>query len=197
MKKIYQQENSSALLSSFYQGTFGKKIFFAVILSLGLLQAHAQAPTTQASSIVFTPVSGTSYTVGWSNGNGASRIVVIDDAAITFSPSANTTYAPNVNYGGGTDLGSGQKCVYNSNGSSVTITGLVAGTTYFVRVFEYNGAAGAESYNTTAATGNPASRATISATEPTTESTSFVFSSVGANTITVNFTNGNGASKAA
>ena len=121
------------------------------------------APTTQASSIVFSSVGSTQMTIGWTNGNGANRAVFVKQGtgAIT-NPSDNTTYTASSDWASkGTQLGSSQYyCIYNNNSNSVTLTGLTAGTQYTVQVFEYNGSAGAEKYYTATATDNPKSQTT-------------------------------------
>ena len=51
--------------------------------------------------------------------------------------------------------------MYNSTGSSVTITNLAANTQYTVQALEYNGVAGAEVYYTATALNNPNSQSTL------------------------------------
>lgn len=120
------------------------------------------APSTQATSINFWILGPTVATLRWTNGNGSNRIVVVrQGGAVDATPSDNTTYAANTAYGSGDQVGTGNYVVYNGTGSEVSITGLSENTAYHVRVFEYNGSAGSEKYNTDAATGNPANETTI------------------------------------
>ena len=92
-------------------------------------------PTTQASSLAFSSVSYTGFTASWTNGDGNRRVVYVSDGAITdptnnsgaAALTANTTYS-----------GSGQQIVYDETGTSVSVTGLALGTTYNVKVIEYN-----------------------------------------------------------
>lgn len=76
----------------------------------------------------------------WTNGNGSNRIVVMRQSLpVSFVPTDNVTYPANTNFTLGTDLGSGQKVVYNGNtGNSVEITGLMPYTNYHFAVYEYN-----------------------------------------------------------
>jgi hypothetical protein len=60
---------------------------------------------------------------------------------------------------------SGYYCVYNGNGSNVTLSNLLPNTQYTVQVFEYNGTTGNEQYNTRTVTGNPNSFTTLNTTE--------------------------------
>jgi autotransporter-associated beta strand protein len=120
------------------------------------------APVTQATNVTFSPISNFNFGVNWTNGNGASRIVVIRLASTTAVPPVyGTTYAASTVYG--TDsTGLGNYVIYNGTGSGpITVTGLTANTAYTVEVYEYNGGTGQQAYNTTAATGNPASTSTI------------------------------------
>jgi len=75
---------------------------------------YSTAPTTQASSIIFSSVQASQMTIGWTNGNGAKRAVFVKEGtgAIT-NPSDNTTYTASTNWASkGTQLGaSGYYCV--------------------------------------------------------------------------------------
>jgi len=118
------------------------------------------APTTQATNVTFSSVQCSQMTVGWTNGNGANRIVVISPATLSSNPVSGTNYTANTTYASGTAIGNGY-VVYNGNGAtSVTVTGLTSGTTYYAQVFEYNCANW--NYFTPTATNNPLSQPTSS-----------------------------------
>ncbi len=146
------------------------------------------APTTQASAIVFSSVTSSQFTVGWTNGNGTNRIVKINTSnsftapADGTSPSASATYT------------SGEQVVYNGTGSSLTVNGLTAPNTYYVRVYEYNGSGSTTKYLTTTATNNPNSQA-VTLSAPTTQASAVVFSSVSATQFTAGWTIGNGSGR--
>ncbi|MBX2974611.1 MAG: lamin tail domain-containing protein [Ignavibacteriaceae bacterium] len=127
-------------------------------------------PTTQASIITFDPVGTSSFTIGWTNGNGSSRAVFMKQGsgAIT-NPSDGTAYTASADWNSkGTQLGSsGYYCVYNGTGSSVAVTNLLASTEYYVQVFEYNSSGVTSNYYTATATGNPNNQTTSAASEPT------------------------------
>jgi len=116
------------------------------------------APSTDAAFDSDSPqdITGISATLSWSNGGGEKRIVVMRDGSdVSFVPSDDTTYSANSSFGAGTDVsGNGEYIVYNDNGNSVSVSGLSAGHTYYVKIFEYNCDAGNEKYYTT---GSPAS----------------------------------------
>ncbi len=108
----------------------------------------AAEPTSASTAITFLNPSTTSITVGWTNGDGANHIVVMRaGSAPSANPSDGSTYTASSTFGSGTSLGSGY-VVYNSTGSSVTVTGLAANSSYYVNVYELNGSAGTENYLT-------------------------------------------------
>lgn len=110
----------------------------------------ALEPTTQASGLSFTSVGETAMTVNWTGGNGASNLVVVRaGGAVSWTPTDGVPPSGvNANYGLGTDLGSGNKLCYSGDGSSVALTGLDPETTYYVKIFEYNGADATVNYLT-------------------------------------------------
>ncbi len=127
------------------------------------------APTTQATNIVFSQVYATQMDISWTNGDGNNRVVFAKAASSgTTTPVDETTYTANASFGSGTQIGStGWYCVYNSDSSSVTVTGLSANTDYIFQVFEYNRSSGNELYLTETATDNPKVQATSNADVPT------------------------------
>ena len=120
--------------------------------------ATVSAPTTQASGITFSSVQPAQVTAAWTNGNGAGRVVVVNTVN-TFttptdgiSPTASQVYA-----------GSGEQVVFNGVGSSVTVTGLIANTQYYFRVYEYNGSSSSTKYLSSTGINNPDSQTTSQA----------------------------------
>ncbi len=101
----------------------------------------AAEPTVHAKTLLFSAVQTNQMTVSWTVGNGERRIVVV-------KPGTSTSWTPtdfvapagvDANYDSATDKGSGNKICYDGTGNSFTLTGLIAGRTYYVTVFEYNG----------------------------------------------------------
>jgi hypothetical protein len=93
-------------------------------------------------------------TVNWaiaSAGNADNVIVVMrSGSAVNADPVDGTTYNANAAFGNGTQIGTGNWVVYKGAGTSVPVTGLSAGTTYYVKVYAYAaGAGGTENYNVT------------------------------------------------
>lgn len=99
-----------------------------------LIVNSLQAPSTQASALMTTNVGSTSFTVTWTNGNGARRHVLVSTSPITAPVNATGIAA----YTAATLwANTGQQIVYDGTGTSVTVTGLTCGT-YYVKVFEYS-----------------------------------------------------------
>lgn len=140
-----------------YDGEGNDKVIYTIKNQL----AVEATPSIQATNIVFSNVTPTSFDVSFTNGNGANRIVLIKSGSeVDSNPVNNTTYTANAAFGSGSQIGTGNYVVYKGSGSSVSVTGLSLLTTYHVRVYEFNGATGAEKFFTDAATGNPASQTT-------------------------------------
>ena len=122
----------------------------------------AAAPTSNGSVGSFTDVTSSGMTMNWTSGNGERRIVVVrSGSATSWTPSDGTTYAANADYASATDQGSGNKVCYDGTGTSFALSGLSAGTTYHVTVFEYNGTTTYATYYTagTEASGSQATTA--------------------------------------
>src|SRR5436853_305840 len=63
-------------------------------------------PTVQASNVNFTSVGATSLQVNWTNGNGASRIVLAKAGSpVDGSPADGTAYTANAAFGNGAQIG--------------------------------------------------------------------------------------------
>ena len=108
-------------------------------------------PTSNAVFHLDSPqnVATTNVTINWTNGDGEKRIVVIREAnPVTFVPVDGTTYTANSNFTDGINVGTNEKVVYNGNGSTVDVTGLIPGTLYYVTIYEYNCSPGNEDYFT-------------------------------------------------
>lgn len=120
-------------------------------------------PTSSSTGLNFTLVECQDFTINWSNGNGANRIVVLSTSAITGNPVDQTNYTANSTFGSGSILNAGEYIVYNGNGSSVSVTGLSLNTNYFVNVYEYNGTTANCTENYLTSTNLTGSQMTLSA----------------------------------
>jgi endonuclease I len=125
--------------------------------------ANIGVPSLQASGLTFYPGS-TSVQASWTPGNGSKRIVKINTVSSFTNPMDGTNYLANPIY-----TGSGEQIVYNGATqvieneavNAVSVTNLTPNTTYWFRVFDYNGTGATSLYNTTTATNNPRSTTTL------------------------------------
>lgn len=111
-------------------------------------------PTLQ-SSISFVSSTTTTMDLSLSGGNGTARLVVAKaGSAVNADPSDGPTYLDGGSiFGAGTDLGSGNFVVYDGTNTSISVTGLTAGTTYHFAVYSYNSSGvGTSNYLTPAGT---------------------------------------------
>ena len=157
----------------------------------GLAYPFAATPTTQATNVSFSTVNPDGGDISWTNGDGEKRAVFIkEDTTGEPAPVDGTTYAANTVFESGDEIGSsGWFCVYNDTGNSVSVTNLDSATTYRVMVIEYNEDPD-EVYLTDTATGNPINQATEGA--PTTQATNVLSSDVTVDSMTLNWTRGDG-----
>ena len=110
------------------------------------------APTAGVSNVNSAIANGT-LTLSWTAGNGAGRLIVMKEgSAPTAQPTDLSTYPANATFKNGSQMAVGEYVVYQSTGTSVTVTGL-SNKQYFYSIFEYNGAT-APVYNKTAVSGS-------------------------------------------
>lgn len=153
------------------------------------LTASAQAPTTPSSNVSFTSVDGDRFSISWSSGNGARRIIVMrSGAAVTAVPANGTDYNADASFGNGDEILPGQFVVSDNSFSSIVITNLSPATIYHVAIFEYNGTASSTQYLT--ASFAIASQSTVSV--PTVQAGALSFSTIIGNSMQVTWANGDG-----
>lgn len=116
-----------------------------------VIPATIAPPAVQASAISFNNVGVNQLSLTWITGDGEKRIVKMNTTPVFSLPSDGDDPPANPHY-----TGSGEQVVYNGPGDDISsITGLLPGTDYWFRVFEYNGAGFLTRYNVETATGNP------------------------------------------
>lgn len=157
-----------------------KFIFLLNILSflaLNIFDANATVPTVQAKYLAFSSITANSVTVHWTRGNGTNRIVVIrTDNNWTATDAILTDNGPNYSDANGNlstapQVGSTGSYVIDIMGPAGTpnylrqtnLTNLTAGTTYYVKVYEFNVDGTYWDYNNTSAVNNPRSFTTTGA----------------------------------
>ncbi|HEV7330245.1 MAG TPA: T9SS type A sorting domain-containing protein [Flavisolibacter sp.] len=113
----------------------------------------ASTPTSIASNLSVSKMTGSSATVKFTIGNGLYRMVIMKaGSAVDAVPQDLKTYAGNANYGSGTQVAPDNYCVIGlMNGDNFTVNNLQPGITYHAAIYEYNGSS-APVYSATAAT---------------------------------------------
>ena len=144
------------------------------------------------SAMTLTSASSNSLSFSLNGGNGSGRIVVASTSPVTYIPTdAVAATGVNANWTLATDQGSSNKIVYDGSGTSVTVSGLTANTTYYFAVYDYNGSASTVNY--LQASPGTTSAITLVA-EPTTSSLVSI-TRITADTAYLNFTGGSGANR--
>ncbi|MFH0736139.1 MAG: T9SS type A sorting domain-containing protein [bacterium] len=117
--------------------------------AITLAAATVAEPTTQSSDINFSNLAPDGFTINWTSGDGANRVVFMKEGsgAIT-DPTDGVAYTASNDWNTkGTQLGaSGYYCVYNGSAATVDVTNLLASTTYYVYIYEYNGTGTGSNY---------------------------------------------------
>ena len=123
---------------------------------------EVEPPTLQASNIIAYPAN-TEITLEWTPGNGARRLVKINTINSFTSPVDGSNLAANDVYSG-----IGEQVIFNGSTQIVeglplngcNVSGLTPLTTYWFRIYEYNGSGSFTRYNTSESTNNPISAIT-------------------------------------
>jgi predicted heme/steroid binding protein len=164
-------------------------IIYTALLMLSSIVASATTPTIASSNVFFQTTEGNSFSMTWTNGNGAKRIVIArKDLAVTAQPTNGVDYLASTTFGLGNELSTGQFVVFDGNGNTTSINGLQPSSIYHFTIFEYNGSGFSTEYLTASTLAS--SRTTLSA--PTTASSLITFSNVNGNSMKLSWANGNG-----
>lgn len=97
-------------------------------------------PTSQASSANTASITSNSIALSWSRGNGNDVLVLCSaGSSITGTPVSGISYTANSDLlaSSPTIIGNAQ-VVYNGTGTTVALTNMAPGTTYYFAVYEYN-----------------------------------------------------------
>jgi uncharacterized repeat protein (TIGR03806 family) len=97
-------------------------------------------PPAQAANLAMA-TNANSITLTWTPGAGSSGSIVVmrAGAATSVQPNYGTNYLASATFGSGTDLGGGNYVVFAASGSSVTVSNLNPGASYFATVYSYSG----------------------------------------------------------
>ena len=147
-KVVYRGTGTSMTVTGLTAGT---TYFFRVYTRSGTVWSTgvevsaiptAPAPPANITNLISTPQPN-AMLLGWTNPTTAFNevmIVVKANTGFTTIPSG-TTFTANANFTGAGTAFEGGKVVYRGTGTSMTVTGLTAGTTYFFRVYTRSGTA--------------------------------------------------------
>jgi uncharacterized protein (TIGR02145 family) len=115
--------------------------------------AACTPPTTQATTFTSSVITNTTMTAGWTRGNGDAVLVVARQGSpVNADPAGGVTYSSRSDFGSGTQIGTGNFIVYAGTATSVSLTALTPGTTYYFAVYEYS--SGTNCYKIPSLTGN-------------------------------------------
>ncbi len=120
-----------------------KKLLLCIFTSsLSLVSVDAARPTVHSSNISFSELNCNSVKLSWTSGNGAARMIVArESGATTYTPVDGGQYIPDPSFGASAEYpntGSGNFIVYNNTSSSVVITNLKPGQTYYFSIEAFN-----------------------------------------------------------
>ncbi|RYZ00018.1 MAG: fibronectin type III domain-containing protein [Chitinophagaceae bacterium] len=134
--------------------------FFAVLLRATGAAADVPPAPAPASGLTLTARGASSLSFSWTPGGGAARIVVarLTSGLSTAQPQDGTDYevpAAGIYGSAANDVtGPGNSVVYKGTGSSLTVSGLAAGTAYSFYIYECNGTGAGTEYSTGVALSN-------------------------------------------
>lgn len=109
----------------------------------------APEPTTVGTLTIGTTTAN-SVTVGVTAGNGTGRLLLVRQSSpVDADPIDGLTYTASPAYGAGSEIATLNYVVLSGSATSVTVTGLVPGTQYSFKLFEYRGTGSTTNYLTT------------------------------------------------
>lgn len=198
---VYASTGNSTVVTGLKQGT---EYFFALYGYNGSGQpqykipAHTSSvttrsiPTIAATAVTITKTDGKELSLNWTNGNGQRRIVVARKGSnVTAVPVSGTTYAANGAFGAGAQLAPGEFVVFNDNFNITNVTGLDPSTTYYFKIFEYDGTG----VNTAYLTSSFGAVSGSTALTPATQASGINLSNGNSNSLNLAFAAGNGRAR--
>lgn len=169
-----------------------KKFTFLFVFALLSFQfTFAGAPTVPSSNLVFSTVDGAQFTGNFTRGNGNARIVIIKQGSPVIGvPENGIDYSYNSAFGNIGFNVSGEYVVAKTSFNSFSVSNLQPGTLYYVAIFEYNGSGANTEFLSLPLTG---SQYTVVA--PMTPTSGINATAIIGNSVTLNWTKGNGAGR--
>ena len=150
-------------------------------------QSTLSAPTIQASNAFVNSKTSTSINMSWTNGNGDGRLLVARaDSAVDVSLVDLQAYSASSNFGTH-EIGNENYVIYNGNQSTDEVFNLEPNVNYHFALFEYNGFYG-KVYLNPAYTFEEQTWGV----RPTIQTSQAIYDSLGASSMKVIFTKGDG-----
>jgi len=155
----------------------------------------ALEPTVPTGNFSFSNVTLTDMTVTVAPGNGSHRIIIAKQNSFVNNTAFVDTmgYAANSVFGSGTAQGTGNYIVYNGTGTTFSLSGLAANTSYYFASYEYNGTIPAAN-NYLLATPATGMQGSLNS-EPTLQPTAITFTNITDNSMSLSWTNGDGINR--
>ncbi|MBL7744867.1 MAG: endonuclease [Chitinophagaceae bacterium] len=152
------------------------------------LSSGCTPPATQASAVSFVSITNNSFAINWTAGSGSNSLVVLKQGStVSGTPVTGIAYTANSVFGSGQTIAANEYIVYNGTGNSVTVTGLLPGTTYYAAVFSFDNTFSC--YNTT----SPATNSTATSCGEPTIQVSTVNANASLVTASISWSGGNGS----
>lgn len=165
-----------------------QKLIVCTLMLIASFQAKAQY--TVASGLSITSITTSSMNISWTNGTGVGRLVVMRASpSSAVLPVDFTNYSASSVFGSGSNLGSANYVVLKGSATSVNVTGLAAGTYYYVRIYEYGGTSTSPDFMLSPYAS--VADYTLS-TQPTTPPSGLTVTGIGSSGATISWTAGSG-----
>lgn len=118
-------------------------------------QATVGYPTVQTSNAQASNIGANQATIGWTNGNGSQRMLLIRKGQpVTVIPQQYVNYSASTSFASAGTLPDGSRVMARTSNTSAVVAGLEAGTTYHFALFEYNGTSAPAFLQAQSATGS-------------------------------------------
>ncbi|MGM0946597.1 MAG: HYR domain-containing protein, partial [Bacteroidota bacterium] len=196
MKSILQSTSRGKITKIFSLFDFGKtfckgRISLMVMILLFLqTTVFAQAPTVSSTNLTFSNLDGDRFIARFTRGNGQNRIIIASESPVTAIPVDGADYLAG-NFGLGNEISPGQFVVYKGNADATWLYGFNHSTTYYLKIFEYNGS----NFTTEYLTDQFLEGSVTTLTGPNIQASNLTFSNVTGNSMTLNWTIGDGTSR--
>ena len=164
-----------------------KSLFFSIVFIFVGFSSFGQAPSVPSTNLTTSNIDGDQFYVSFTRGNGTRRIIVASTSPVTAVPTDGADYLTG-DFGLGNELSQGQFVVYNGTSSQSWIYGLNHSTTYYLKIFEYNGS----NFTTEYLKNQFLEGSATTLTTPTVQASELRFSNVTGSGMSIAWDNGNG-----